>query len=330
MHSYILKNDMSALPPSPSSLARGLETRLKLRHYALLMALGQHRSITRVAETMGTSQPTVTRALADIEDIFMTPLFTRTGRGLEPTLAGEVVIARAGYAMAENHALLRELEGVRAGRQGRLRLGVLPYASDRVLDATWEYLFSQRPRITVMSVEDVTTHLVRALRERTLDCAICRFSQTAHGGDDLQQVLLYQQQPRLVVSMPSAALLRRYPEVDIARLSEMDWIFPPTDTPIRHVIDAIFSAAGRRAPVPLLEAYAVRQISSALRRLPRGITLLPDDIAQAVAAGGAGEVLPQVLPWNLPPVGLAWLRGSPKSSVIESLRAAVAASLPPP
>ena len=312
-----------ALPPS----ARAIESRLKLRHYTLLVALGQHLSITRVAETLGLSQPTVTRALADIEDIFQAPLFVRTGRGLEPTQAGEVVIARAGYAMAENQALMRELEGVRAGRQGRLRLGVLPYASNRVLDAAWEHLFSQRPRISVLSMEDVTGELVAALRARTLDCAICRFTQSGRDDDDLEQALLYQQQLRLVVAAPSAALLRRFPESDIARLADMDWIFPPTDTPTRQVVDAVFSAAGIKAPVPLLEAYAVRTISSALRRLPRGITLLPDDIAQAVAADGAGEVLAQTLPWSLPPVGLAWLRGSPKLPMIESLKNAITARL---
>ncbi|MCD2514238.1 LysR family transcriptional regulator [Comamonas endophytica] len=307
---------------SLQTIERAINARLKLRHYRLIVALERHRSITRVAEILGSSQPTVTRALADIEDIFHAVLFERTGRGLEPTAAGRVVIAHAAHAIAENDELLVELDGVRAGRQGRLRVGVLPYASTRVLDSTWSYLFSLRPKIATVSTEDVTGNLFAALRARTLDCAICRFSQ-GDPGDSIEQVLLYHQQPRLVVAKPSAALLTRYPEVDIARLSEMDWILPPPDTPIRGVIDAIFSAAGRRVPTPALEAYAVRTITSALRNLPRGITVLPDDIAQAVCAGGAAEVLEQVLPWSLPPVGLAWLRNSPKIELIDGLKQAV-------
>jgi DNA-binding transcriptional LysR family regulator len=224
---------------------------------------------------------------------------------------------------------VQELEGVRVGRQGRLRLGVLPYASDRVLDLTWGHLFAYQPRITVQSVEDLTGNLLRALRDRALDCAICRFSQ-AEGDEDLQQVLLYQQQPRLVVARPSATLLGGCSRIDIAQLSDMDWLFPPTDTPIRQVIDALFSSAGKRAPVPLLEAYAVRTLASALRRLPRGVTVLPDDIAQAVAHDGAGVVMPQALPWSLPPVGLAWLKGSPKEGVILGLRDAILAGVNPP
>lgn len=309
-------------------VVRAIDARLKLRHYRLVVALDRHRSITRVAEILGSSQPTVTRALADIEDIFHAVLFERTGRGLEPTPAGRVVIARAAHAIAENDELLIELDGVRAGRQGRLRVGVLPYASTRVLDSTWSYLFSLRPKIATVSMEDVTGNLFAALRARALDCAICRFSQNDQGmpGEEaIEQVLLYQQQPRLVVAQPSAALLTRFPQVDIAKLADMDWIFPPVETPIRGMIDAIFSAAGRRVPVPTLEAYAVRTIASALRNLPRGITVLPDDIAQAVCVGGAAQVLEQALPWSLPPVGLAWLRNSPKIDLIDGLRRAILA-----
>jgi DNA-binding transcriptional LysR family regulator len=310
------------MPASPDPLAHRLETRLKMRHYALLVAVDRHRSITRVAEQLSLTQPTVTRALADIEDIFMTPLFVRNRRGLEPTPAGEVVLARARLAMADNAALRQELQAVSAGRQGRLRIGVIPYVSTQMLDATWQHLFALRPRLALLAHEDTTHNLIQAVRGRTLDCAICRFSHDSTDGDLVQQ-LLYHQQACLVVARPSAGRLANRAALDIAQLAEMDWIFPPSDTLIRQMINAIFAAAGRTVPVPLMEAYAPRTIASALQQLPRGVTVLPRDVAQAVAATGAAEVLPQPLPWSLPPVGLAWLRDSPKAAVIAALAAAV-------
>lgn len=310
------------MPASPDPLAHRLETRLKMRHYALLVAMDRHRSITRVAEQLSLTQPTVTRALADIEDIFMTPLFLRNRRGLEPTPAGEVVLARARLAMADNAALQQELQAVSAGRQGRLRIGVIPYVSTHMLDAAWQHLFALRPRLALLAHEDTTHNLIQAVRGRTLDCAICRFSHD-NTDDDLVQQLLYHEQACLVVARPSAGRLANRAALDIAQLAEMDWIFPPSDTLIRQMINAIFAAAGRTVPVPLMEAYAPRTIASALRQLPRGVTVLPRDVAQAVAATGAAEVLPQPLPWSLPPVGLAWLRDSPKAAVIAALAAAV-------
>jgi len=310
-------------------LAPRLENRLKMRHYALLLAFDRHRSVTGVARQLSLSQPTVTRALADIEDIFMQPLFLRTRRGLEPTAAGEVVVARARLAIADNEALLRELEGVREGWQGRLRIGLIPYVSPPALDALWKHLFDLRPRLLLYTQEDTTGPLLNGLRDRTLDCAICRFS-SASTEDDLEQVLLYRQQAHLVVAGPSAGPLMRHAALDIAQLSDMDWIFPPTHTPIRQMIDATFSAAGQRVPVPALEAYAVRTISSALLQMPRGVTVLPGDVARAVAAGGAAEMLPQPLPWNLPPVGLAWLKGAPKAKICLTLSGAIREHLQSP
>lgn len=308
----------------PVPLAPRLENRLKIRHYALLLAFDRHRSVTAVAKQLSLSQPTVTRALADIESIFMQPLFLRTRRGLEPTAAGEVVVARARLAIADNEALVKELDGVREGRQGRLRIGLIPYVSPPALDALWKHLFDLRPRLLLHAQEDTTAPLLQALRERALDCAICRFSG-ASTEDDLEQVLLYQQQAHLIVARPSAGPLMRHAHapLDIDQLSEMDWIFPPAHTPIRQMIDAIFSAAGQRAPVPALEAYAVATISSALSQMPRGVTVLPSDVARAVAAGGAAEMLPEPLPWNLPPVGLAWLKGAPKAKICAKLSTAI-------
>ena len=328
MHASIamLQNTMSPAPPASDALALRLETRLKMRHYVLLMAVDRHRSITRVAEQLSLAQPTVTRALADIEDIFMTPLFVRSRRGLEPTVAGEVVLARAKLAVADNHALQQELRAVSgAGLQGRLRVGVIPYAATQTLDATWQHLFGLRPRIALLAHEDTTHNLVLAVRQRTLDCAICRFSHDSTD-DDLVQELLYRQEACVVVSKASAPRLARQSNqhgLDISLLAEMDWIFPPSDTPIRQMIDTVFAAAGRTVPVPLLEAYAVRTVASAMQQLPRAVTILPRDVAQAVAATGAAEVMPRPLPWNLPPVGLAWLRDSPKAGVIQRLAAAL-------
>ncbi|WP_019703538.1 LysR family transcriptional regulator [Paracidovorax oryzae] len=310
----------TALPRD--ELAIRLENRLKMRHYVLLLAIDRHRSISRAADELQLSQPTVTRALADIEDIFMAPLFVRTRRGLEPTPAGEVVLARARFAAADNHALRRELEGLRAGHQGRLRLGVIPYAPDAILDAAWHHLLGKRPRLSLQAHEDTTLNLIAALRNRTLDCALCRFSQDS-SADDLEQELLYQQTAHIVVSRDSAHSLKRLASPDVGQLSQMDWIFPPSNTPIRHMIDAMFAAGGRRVPVPVLEAYATRTIASALVRLPRGVTLLPLHTAELVAADGRAVVMPEPLPWRMPPISLAWLRGNPKSQMACELVAAI-------
>jgi DNA-binding transcriptional LysR family regulator len=47
-------------------------SRLKLRHLALLQSVERHRTLSRVAAEMNLSQPAITKALHEVEDIFMT------------------------------------------------------------------------------------------------------------------------------------------------------------------------------------------------------------------------------------------------------------------
>ena len=69
MACYTRRYDFPMQSPSLSHLSN----RLKLRHYALLVELARARSVSRVAQQMSLSQPTVTRALAEIEGIFGQP-----------------------------------------------------------------------------------------------------------------------------------------------------------------------------------------------------------------------------------------------------------------
>ncbi|MBF5006681.1 LysR family transcriptional regulator [Diaphorobacter caeni] len=307
-------------------LATRIENRLKLRHYVLLDAIGKYRSVTRVAQQMSLSQPTITKALADIEDIFMLPLFVRTRRGLEPTAEGEVVLKRARLALLDATVLQQELAAVQQGRQGHLRVGHIPYVASSALDAMWEHLLSMTPRMTLMAHEDTSLNLMESVRNRELDCAVCRFSHQSIE-DEVVQVPLYGQQAYLVVANDSAQRMADMPLPEIAELSEMEWIFPPSNTPIRHAINAIFAEAGKQVPIPVIETYSIRAISSVMRRLSRGITVLPGDIARMVADTGNAQVLSRPLKWILPPVGLAWLRGSPKAELAEQLAGVISKAM---
>ncbi len=90
MHYYLVIQllPIAAMPIATDKLLHNIVSRLRLRHLPLLLALEQQRSISRVAAEMNLSQPAVTKALREIEDIFTTPLFTRTRNGLEPTATG--------------------------------------------------------------------------------------------------------------------------------------------------------------------------------------------------------------------------------------------------
>jgi len=286
----------------PTLTLQRLSSRLKLRHFLLLTELDRERSISRTAQRLNLAQPTVTRALAEIEDIFMTPLFVRGRRGLEATPAGELVLARARHALLDASSLEQDLASLSAGLQGVLRVGVIPYLSNNVHDTLWQHLLGLRPALGFLVEEATTDRLLEAVASRRLDCAICRFT-SASPDSGLVQQHLYSQEPRLVVSRASARRLARR-GIDWDAFASLKWILPPQHSPIRNMIHSIFASAGQQVPAPVLEAYAQKTVSSVLRQLPDAITILPDDIALEVAEASGASVLPQRLQWNLPPVGI--------------------------
>lgn len=301
----------------PAPTLHHLVARLKLRHFALLAELDRHRSVSRAAQYLGLSQPTVTRALGEIEGIFMAPLFIRSRRGLEPTSAGALVLARAKVALTDAESLGQDLEALTTGLQGRLRVGVIPFLSRVTQDRVWQHLLSLRPRVGFTVAEATTHNLLQAVQARTLDCAICRFTPVSPEAG-LEQHLLYSQEPRLVASCAAAERLHRR-GLDWEAFASLQWIFPPADTPIRQMIHSIFASAAQPVPVPLMEAYAHNTLVSVLRRMPDAITILPDDIAQEVADVSGARVLPQRLHWNLPPVVVVRLREAANAAIVDGL-----------
>ncbi|MCU0922486.1 MAG: LysR substrate-binding domain-containing protein [Burkholderiaceae bacterium] len=304
-----------------SRLRHRVGSRLKLRHLMLLQSLDQHRSLSRVAAEMDLSQPAITKALREIEDIFMTRLFERTSRGLTATTAGRAALRFAQVTLADVESTAQVLTAIDTGLIDRVRLGITPQVPEGLLNAAMTHLLGQSPRVAVLSKEGTTDELVAALSSREIDCAIARSFD--HGvGAEIDQEPIYEQEPCLLVPQRSRARLSRGP-LDWARLAALDWIFPPPNTPMRRTFSAIFLSAGVQPPSPVVETVSLRTIETALRHLPNGVTILPKDLAADLVQRGECAALPYKLTWNLPPVSFFVSRHMASHPTVRSLATAI-------
>jgi DNA-binding transcriptional LysR family regulator len=303
-----------------AALQHALLTRLKLRQLALLQAIDRHRTLARVAAEMRLSQPAITKALREVEDVFSHRLFERTSRGLAPTPAGEAVLAYARRWLAELESTAQVLTSIEAGHSGRLRLGITQQVPQRLLSAVLNHLLERTPRMAVMAREGTTDELVAGLMARELDCAIGR----SYDGDatGLVQQAFYEQEPCLVVQAKSVRRLSRGP-LDWARLAQLDWILPPPNTPMRRTYNAVFVGAGVQPPRPLLETTSLRGIETVLRTEPNAVAILARDVVAEMAQGGHCAALPYRLGWTLPPVSFFTTAALADHPAVVSLRAAV-------
>ena len=143
-----------------SSSTRFIRFHLKTRHMVLLVELGRHASILHAAEAAGLTQPGASKLIGELEHALGVPLFERLPRGVVPTWYGQVLIRRAGAALAEMDAAHQEImEGV-AGIGGRVSVGSVLTPATSLLPQAIKLLKERSPRTQVAVAVDTSRTMV--------------------------------------------------------------------------------------------------------------------------------------------------------------------------
>ena len=98
---------------------------MNTREQEYMLALDKTRSITRAAEQLHVTQPTLSLFLTNLEKRLGTPLFHRLGKKLVPTQVGEAYLRRAQQIVALKYDFEMEMSDLTSGRQGTLHVGGL-------------------------------------------------------------------------------------------------------------------------------------------------------------------------------------------------------------
>jgi DNA-binding transcriptional LysR family regulator len=303
-------------PDTANSIQHALLTRLKLRQLNLLLSIERQRTLNRVALEMGISQPAITKALREVEDIFGTTLFERSTRGLKATAAGQTVLRYAERSLTDLESISQALAAIDSGHGGRVRLGITTQVPQPLLSAGLQYLLKQNPRLSVFLTEGTTDQLVTLIKDRELDCAIGRsYEGSLH---EIVQEPLYEQEPCLVVATRNQKRLSRG-TLDWSQLATLDWILPPPNTPMRRLYNTIFITAGVHPPVPIMETISVRSMEMVLRTESNAIAILPRDVVNELFVGGLIAPLNHKFTWTLPPVTFLCQRHLAEQAVFREL-----------
>lgn len=145
--------------------------RLDSRDLRLLLALATARTTAGAASTLHLTQPAVSRALLATEDKLGVRLFERTPRGLDPTVAGAMLIEGAAPLLT----MLHELE-MRLGAQGvstqRLRLVCECYTAYHWMPSALEGLRASLPGVDLVIAIESTSDPIAALEAGDIDVAL--------------------------------------------------------------------------------------------------------------------------------------------------------------
>jgi molybdate transport repressor ModE-like protein len=139
----------------------------ELRHLAALAAVVEEGSFARAAARLGYTQSALSQQIRALERIVgMRLLERRSGRSpLGPTGAGALLLRHADRILASLQAAEADLEALREGTAGRLRVGTFQTVGTGLLPTLLARFAVEHPELELSLVEAVTTEALIELVE---------------------------------------------------------------------------------------------------------------------------------------------------------------------
>lgn len=146
--------------------------RPSLRQLECLVAVAEHLSFRRAAETVSITQPALSLQIQQLERMLGLRLFERDRRRVLVTPAGEALAERARLALGEVDAFVETAGNLLDPLAGTLRLGVIPTIAPYVLPALVAAARKKLPRLRLLLREEQTGRLVEQVQAGKLDLAL--------------------------------------------------------------------------------------------------------------------------------------------------------------
>jgi DNA-binding transcriptional LysR family regulator len=295
--------------------------RLRLRDLHVFFAVVQSGSISKAAAQLRVKQPSISKAIRDLEAALGVQLFDRSPQGVRPTIYGDALVECGVAVFDELKQGIGKIEFLSDPTTGEVRIGCVPSMAATIVPSVIRRFARQYPRAIVHVDEAGSPAQVAGLRDRKYDFTITRTQELPiEEWDDLNAEILFYDE--LVVAAGVRSRWARRRRIDLADLVQERWVVAPA-----------YSWNHRR----LLEAFQARGLEMPTASL---VTLSVHIVAQLLADGEYITAFPgswvrfsglKVLPVDLPvrpwPVTILTLKNRTLSPVVErfiqSMRQAV-------
>ncbi|MEP7239396.1 MAG: pca operon transcription factor PcaQ [Devosia sp.] len=300
-----------------------LNSRVKLRHLNCFLETARLGGVARAGSALGMTQPAVSKALAELEQILGVSLFDRSRRALVLTDAGEIFTR---YAQAGLATLQQGLDSLEAARVGTsvVALGALPTVAAGVVPRALRQ-FSQHPLACRTVVESgPSRYLLGLLRTAAIDFVVGRLARP-EAMDGLSFEQLYAE--HLVLAVRPRHPLAEAGRVTLRQVADFQLLMPPRDAIIRSEIDTLLISGG----VGRLSAE-IETVSNSLGRAyalgSDAVWVISEGVVAADLAAGQLARLDVDMRATLGPIGITTRAdvqlAPPALQLLECIRAASA------
>ena len=248
------------------------------RQLECFLAVARLGNVSRAAEEMFLTQPTLTARLKALEEEVGDQLFVRTSRGMRLTEAGREFVPYAERCVGSFEEGRRHLAELREASGGRLVLGASPGVGTYALPGLLERFAAAYPKVSV----SVRTGHSEDILEMTLREEVQLGLTRAMRHPEIESLHLYEDELVLVVD-PGHRFTKKG-SANLAEIGEEQLIFFDHDSSYFEQTHALFRNAGIRE----LRTMEVDNIEAAKRMVEHrlGVAFLPRTaVVRSVSAG---------------------------------------------
>lgn len=161
---------------------------LSLHQLRCFLATYEHGSLTAAAEQLGYAQPSISEQIRRLEQTLGVDLFTRVGRGVVPTDAGESLRPHAERTIEAAEDARRAMQSVTALETGTIRFGMFGAARFYGGAALVADVLARHPGVRVELIGQNSIEVQEQLRRGHIEAAMLAVPQVQSEGLEVRPV----------------------------------------------------------------------------------------------------------------------------------------------
>lgn len=231
------------------------------RELLYVKTIVEEHSISKAAQKLYVSQPSLSTCIQKIEKQLGTKLFNRTNNGLVQTFAGERYYKLALDVMKIYRNFEIEMSDINNLKKGRIVLGITVYLATHVLPIILPAFKKQCPNIEVQIIEENSKNLDKALLAGDINFSVMHaFLNNEPGENTMVDIYHLFKDPFLLVTKKNHSLKKyaqqdsglEYPKIDLTLFKKEPFILLNEGQKIRQISDLILQQAAFEPDVILV------------------------------------------------------------------------------
>ena len=277
-----------------------------------ILALAREKHFGHAAEACGVTQPTLSAGVKQLEEQMGVLLVNRGSRFQGFTPEGQRVLECARRIVGDSRTMREEINSLRLGLSGRLRLAAIPTALAMVATLTTPYR-EKHPNVQFTIYSRTSIEILDLLDNLEIDAGITYLENEPIGR--VSNVPLYREHYCLLTSADAPLGNRDF--VTWAEVAQVPLCLLTPDMQNRRIIDRLLKGAGGESR-PTLESDSMILLYSHVRT-GRWASVMPAKIADTLGLTDTIRAIPIAQPKAVQTIGLVVPQREPMTPITAAL-----------